>query len=504
MGIKMVLSDSDGNRYEFDDSNIIGQGGMGIVYLGHRFSVDGGVTKVAIKEIKVKTKEIVERAQRESKIQLNHDNLVRMYSFVEHEVDNDGFTYKNYYVISEYLEGVLLDDIIKGKIENRNGIVFPEIQKFYESYLNNRENLAKEIIKAILSGVLALHDRGYLHRDIDPTNIMITSNGGIKLIDFGIAKLLTDVSSSEKKFTTPGAFIGKPEYSAPELIRGDIEHQGYYTDVYAIGILYFQLLTGHLPFEGSRYEIIKQHLNSKMPLKEITNKSISAIIKKATEKDFNKRYATAALFRAAIDNVKENSSRRYWLISSIFILLILVVGFIVFMYNKSTFAPSLDDKTPENIMVNDSIEYEKALILLNSETKDSIEVGLTKMKTLAEKGIQEAILQLVKTYAWIPTDDESVQRKKLLQIEVDAETQMPKSVEINKNAFEWLNKAVQVSDSCDYKCLYWQSFYYLNGIYVNVDMNMAKQLLHKSKGQAINAGDDAFMNKINKTLQQIK
>lgn len=182
MGNKMILKDREGNRYEFDDTNIIGQGGMGIVYLGRRIDTNGVEIKVAIKEIKAKTKEIIERAQRESQIRLNNENLVRMYAFLESEVNNGDFVYKNYYVVSEYLEGVLLDDIIRGKIENKDGEVFPAIRYFYDSYLHDREKLATEIIKAVLSGVMALHDKGYLHRDIDPTNIMITSDGGIKLM----------------------------------------------------------------------------------------------------------------------------------------------------------------------------------------------------------------------------------------------------------------------------------------------------------------------------------
>lgn len=504
MGNIILLKDKEGNRYEFDDTDIIGQGGMGIVYLGRRIDTNGVEIKVAIKEIKAKTKEIIERAQRESQIRLNNENLVRMYAFLESEVNNGDFVYKNYYVVSEYLEGVLLDDIIRGKIENKDGDVFPAIRYFYDSYLHDREKLATEIIKAVLSGVMALHDKGYLHRDIDPTNIMITSDGGIKLIDFGIAKKLSDVSSMERKLTTPGAFVGKPEYSAPELIRGDIEHQGYYTDVYAIGILYYQLLTGHIPFEGSRYDIIKQHLNSKVPLKEITSSVIKRIIKKATEKDYNKRYATVALFRAAIDRPEESKSILKPVVYMGIVAIVLFAVFMLFQYKDQFKITSPNDNEDPYIVQNtDSLKYEEAMRLISFNDRDSIDVGIKEMISLAGQGNQDAMFELAKTYAWIPNDEESNRRKLVLGIEMDSQTRQPVSIEVNRNAFEWLDKAIQASDSCDYRCLYWQSFYFLNGLYVNTDMNMAKQLLKKAHDGAVNAGDSDFLDKVNKTIMQL-
>ena len=152
---------------------------------------------------------------------------------------------------------------------------------------------------------MALHDAGYIHRDIDPSNIMVTSDGKVKLIDFGIAKKVDDRLDEEevkrKALTTPGQFVGKPHYAAPELILGDLNHQNYTTDVYALGIMLFQLVAGHLPFDGPHLEVCEMQLHKKVPLNEIEDRTVRKIIEKATEKDQKKRYQTAAEFRVDLD-----------------------------------------------------------------------------------------------------------------------------------------------------------------------------------------------------------
>lgn len=500
MGKIIYLTDKSGNCYMYDDDNIIGRGGTGIVFLGKKIDPNGAEDLVAIKEIEVHTSEIIERAQRESQIQLNHENLIRMFAFVESEVNNNGFVYKNYYVISEYLEGVLLDDILNDRIANKDGSVYPAIEEFYVRYLKDRENMAKVVIKAILSGVMALHDKGFLHRDIDPTNIMITSDGKIKLIDFGIAKKLSEVSTMEKKLTTPGAFVGKPEYSAPELIRGDVEHQGYPTDVYAIGILYFQLLTGHIPFEGSRLSIMKQHLDSKIVLKEITSESTKAIIKKATEKDYNNRYSSCAEFRVDIDNPKASINRKPLIIS-------LGVAILIVLFAWGGIHYISNNKTEELAVVNtDSIDYVKVAYLMNSEICDSLTYGLSKMKALAENGNKYAIFEVAKTYAWIPNDTESDRRKRLMGWGIIDEGPLkgaPVSDDINKEAIIWLQKSINIQAPNYYQCKYWLAFYYYYELATKEDVAKAKHLLIEAKTEAEKNQDFVFKVKIEKTLDQM-
>ena len=99
------------------------------------------------------------------------------------------------------------------------------------------DHFAKTIIKAALSGLMALHDAGYIHRDIDPSNIFITEDEHIKIIDFGIFKQMKNLTTNDRALTVAGAFMGKPEYASPELALGDLKHQNQTTDIYAMGVL---------------------------------------------------------------------------------------------------------------------------------------------------------------------------------------------------------------------------------------------------------------------------
>ena len=166
---------------------------------------------------------------------------------------------------------------------------------------NLKKAFAGEVFRCILSGIMALHDAGYIHRDIDPSNIMVTSEGKIKLIDFGIAKKFNELGTVDKQLTSTGQFVGKTHYAAPELLLGDLNNQNRTTDIYSLGITLYQLMTGHLPFDGPFQEVHDKQLHEKLPLKDIQDKTVRKIIEKATEKDQKKRYQSASEFRVDID-----------------------------------------------------------------------------------------------------------------------------------------------------------------------------------------------------------
>lgn len=294
----------------------LGAGGMGQVYKGSRVEQTTGVRKdVAIKFLfDDLPQHIIDRARREASIQIQNENLVEMFGFVETtEIAPSGEIKPRYHVVSELLNGVMLYDLLRGTTTNRAGEEIAFAKEFYGLYQNEREFFAIRIVKSVLSGIMALHDNGYIHRDIDPSNIMITADCKIKVIDFGIAKQISTSSNVGQLLTTTGQFMGKAAYSAPELVSGDVAHQNESTDLYAIGILFFQLLAGRLPFEGPNHEVAQMQKEQKIPLHLLPPcktpqilKEIKNIIAKATDKKQSNRYQSAAEFRVALEQLEKN------------------------------------------------------------------------------------------------------------------------------------------------------------------------------------------------------
>lgn len=301
------IEKANGIYYEVDPSEPpIGIGGMGRVFKG--VCVNERTREVKPVAIKFMFEDLpvqaIERARRESSIQLRNDNLVEMLGFIETESRyEDGMVQKHYHVVSELLYGVCLTDFLKGCTTDNQGneIAFAiEMQKIYKS---NTVEFAKKIVKSVLSGLMALHDAGYIHRDIDPSNIMLTSDGHVKLIDFGIARKFNSLSLDDSLMKEN--LVGKPKYAAPELLSGNLDKQNETTDLYAVGILLYQLLCGKLPFEGSMADVIVMQKTQKIPVKNIANDAMRQIVRKATEKKQSKRYQSASEFRVALDTPEE-------------------------------------------------------------------------------------------------------------------------------------------------------------------------------------------------------
>lgn len=304
----------NGIVYEVDtESKPLGVGGMGQVFRGKRIDSKGVCMDVAIKFLfDDLPQHVIERARREASIQIHNENLVEMFGFIQiDERVTSEIVHQRYHVVSELLEGVMLFDLLKGKTTDNEGKEVEFAQELYNQYLNDKLNFALFIVRNVLSGIMALHDKGYIHRDIDPSNIMVTADRKVKIIDFGIAKQLSTLNTQDQMLTTAGQFMGKATYAAPELVVGDVVHQNKTTDIYAVGILLFQLITGHLPFDGATHEVLDMQLHKKMPLQEIAQKNIRKIIGKATAKKQMERFQSAAEFRVALEQVENGAGSEH-------------------------------------------------------------------------------------------------------------------------------------------------------------------------------------------------
>lgn len=314
MNVIRIQGDAERNQgvyYEYDrDSIPLGEGGMGRIFQGYRVDdMSGGFRiPVAIKEIHEsisRDPQLIERAMRESSIQIEHENLLRMYGFIAN-VEYDSMRDSNivrYYMVMERLVGVNLDQIMNGVTTDKSGMQIPFAQEIYEMYTTNRDAADRAHHERSPGRHHGVARPGYIHRDIDPSNVMITIDNKVKLIDFGVCKHIDSSPGQDRKLTQAGSFIGKVSYAAPELALGDVEHQDRTTDIYALGIFMYQLSVGRLPFSGSNQEVLSAHVSKKVPVNDIVNKDLRRIVEKATQKSQLKRYSTAAEFIVDLEHM---------------------------------------------------------------------------------------------------------------------------------------------------------------------------------------------------------
>ena len=392
--------------FEVDASKpAIGEGGMGKVMRGVCVDTDTNVTRpVAIKFLYDDLPaHAIERARREASIQLRNDNLVEMIGFVETESYHGNTLQKHYHVVSELLTGVSLSDLLEGRCNDVHGKEIPFVKKMLKDYQTDPVHFAKIIVINVLSGLMALHDAGYIHRDIDPSNIMLTEDGHIKLIDFGICKQVNKLTTHDRGLTTTGVFMGKAEYAAPELVLGDLRSQNQTTDIYAIGILLYQCIVGHVPFEGPSHQVLDKQLHKKMPLSTVKDKKLRKIIEIATEKNQSVRYQTAAQMRVAIENIdgKKKAMKLSTKLSIVGVAVVVVVAILaLFLCQQHKEQVLAEQQLQKQEAINDSLigkatEFYK---LANEQylVGEKHDEGYEKALIDAYKGYSEAIKTTLK------------------------------------------------------------------------------------------------------------
>ena len=246
----------------------IGRGGMADVYLAKDLILDGEEVAVKVLRTNYQTDPIaVARFQREARAMadLDHPHIVRVTDIGE----EDG----QQYLAMEYVAGLDLKRYIKE-----------------HSPLSNEE--AVRIMGQILLAMRLAHARGIVHRDLKPQNVLLTPDGNAKVTDFGIA-----VAFAETSLTQTNSMLGSVHYLSPEQARGS--KATFQSDIYAMGIIFYEMLTGHIPYDGdSAVTIALQHFQKPLPsiIAENTNvpQSLENVIIKATAKKLTDRYQSVS------------------------------------------------------------------------------------------------------------------------------------------------------------------------------------------------------------------
>ena len=231
------------NRYHILEQ--LGQGGMAIVYKAFDTRLERNVALKVIRSGRETSKKFLARFEREAKslAQLNHPNIVKVLDYGE----QDGLPF----LVMEYISG--------GTLKEKIGIPMTEKE-------------ALDFIIPIANALGYAHGKGIIHRDVKPANILISDSGQPMLSDFGIAKLL-EIEAGQT-LTGTGVGVGTPEYMAPEQATSkDFDHR---VDIYALGIVLFELLTGKKPYQADTpMAVLLKKANDPLPDPRTMNPNLS-------------------------------------------------------------------------------------------------------------------------------------------------------------------------------------------------------------------------------------
>ena len=272
------VNDLIGERYKIISE--LGHGGMSDVFEARDIIFK---RTVAIKIIKFENSNKIEnliRFQNEARFSaaFNHPNIVKIYDYGEHN--------NLPYIVNEYMKSQTLRDVLD-----------------YKKNLGLNETC--QIMLQLCDAVIEVHSKNIIHRDIKPQNIYYLSDGTVKLSDFGISVLLNSpLNVNENK-----KVMGTAQYLAPELVYG--KKCSFQSDIYAMGITMFELLTGQVPFDASKVsDIAYMQVNDEMPsvltIIPTLPKEVDKIVQKATAKDVQDRYKTVVELRKDILSLYKN------------------------------------------------------------------------------------------------------------------------------------------------------------------------------------------------------
>ncbi len=264
------------SNYKITD--FIEEGGMGTVYKGTHIHIDRAVAIKILHQNLTSNPEFRLRFLNEAKIlaKLNHPNIVNIYDFIE----EGGL----FYIVTEFCEGKVLDKLVES------------------GELYSTENCIT-IFRQILTGIEFAHRNGVIHRELKPSNIIVSSENVAKILDFGIAKL----TDTNKSMTKTGTKMGSLYYMSPEQVLG--KEVDLRTDIYSLGVLFFEMLTRKIPYNTrteSDYELMNSILTEGVPSLDLYitgfDPYINSIIQKACAKNPEDRFQSCAEFNNAFND----------------------------------------------------------------------------------------------------------------------------------------------------------------------------------------------------------
>ncbi|MCL1975823.1 MAG: Stk1 family PASTA domain-containing Ser/Thr kinase [Firmicutes bacterium] len=271
-------------RYQIQEK--LGSGGTSVVYKGQDILLNRKVTIKILREEYASNDEFVRRFRREAQAvaSLSHGNIVSVYDV--------GFEENMHYIVMEFVEGHSLKEYIKQK-----GVLTVQI--------------ASVIMMQILDGISYAHEHGIIHRDIKPHNILLSKDGRAKVTDFGIAVGMTDMTQT---YNTSSRIMGSVHYIAPEQVQGQPVTEK--SDIYSAGVVFYEMLTGQLPFSGDTpISIAMQHVQAELILPHQLNTKVpmglSYVVMRAMRKNPDTRYDNVREMMEAIRNATEGLNSVY-------------------------------------------------------------------------------------------------------------------------------------------------------------------------------------------------
>ena len=334
----------------------IGAGGMGVVYRAHDERLDRDVAIKVLPEEVAADPDRLTRFQREARAAaaLEHPNILAVHELGEHE--------SRPFIVTELLDGKSMREVVaEGRIENRQAV---------------------EYARQVTAGLSAAHQQGIIHRDLKPENLFLTSDGIVKILDFGLARITAvepdSVDASESPtatlLTQPGAVVGTAGYMSPEQLRG--RPADARSDIFALGCVLYELLAGHRPFVGSTSEetaaeILKGGATPMVRAEPTVPVALGRIVDRCLASEPAHRHQSAADLAAAIEKYAAlpkrqtrtvAQHRRLWAAVAILVAFIAVVS-AWFLHRQSRTRWARDVAVPRVVELFEDLHTDAALRL---------------------------------------------------------------------------------------------------------------------------------------------